>query len=451
MNTPHILIATVLFLSAGMAQAAVGEEEAKQLGATLTPFGAEKAGNKEGTIPIYTGGLTTPPPTYKKGSGWRPDPFPEDKPLFSINAKNMDQYADKLTEGAKELMRKHPDYRIDVYPTRRTVAYPQEVLDNTVKNATRCKTFEEGLALEQTCRGGIPFPIPKNGHQVMWNHMLNYVAASKEGEYQLWFVNATGRPVMMTDTHAWAEYPYYDPKQARVDAYYRIRTESKAPARQAGVNTLIFDHMNPVETNRRAFSYLPGQRRVRVAPDFSYDTPMDSSGGVVHFDMINIFTGKMDRFDFKLLGKKEMYMPYNNYKILYETNPEEALGKHFPKPEVMRYELHRVWVVEATLKPGKRHVMQKSVFYWDEDNAGYGMADFWDASGKLYKSSVSLNAHLYESMANDSAPNLVHDFVKGVYVLMATPSYGGMGVKVLPQSMPSSFFSSESLAGTGVR
>src|SRR5437016_1340874 len=152
---------------AAFSHAAVSAEEAKQLGTTLTPFGAEKAGNKEGTIPEYTGGLTTPPPGFVKGPGakTRPDPFPEDKPLFSIDAKNMDKYADKLTEGAKAMMKKYPNFRIDVYPSRRTVAYPQSVLDNTLKNATRCKTVEDGLAITPECAGGIAFPIPKTGYE----------------------------------------------------------------------------------------------------------------------------------------------------------------------------------------------------------------------------------------------------------------------------------------------
>jgi len=451
MQSRSLATALALCLCAGALQAAVSEEEAKQIGTTLTSFGAEKAGNKEGTIPPYTGGLTTPPPNYQPGSGWRPDPFPQDKPLFSINAKNMDKYADKLTDSTRELMRKYPDYRIDVYPTRRTVAYPKSVLDNSAKNATRCTTSEEGLALAQGCKGGIPFPIPKTGYEAMWNHMLNYTGIAREGQYQVWLVNAAGQPTMTTDAKAWIEYPYYDPEEKQVGAYYRFRVEQVAPARQAGILTMIWDHMNQVETGRRAWTYSPGQRRVRTAPDFAYDTPSDATGGALHFDMINLFTGKMDRFDFKLVGKKEVFMPYNNYKAVFETKPEDQMGPRFLKPEVLRWELHRVWVVEATLKPGKRHVFQKWTFYWDEDNAGYGMTDSWDAAGKLFKSQMSLNVQFYESLVPNAETTLIHDFATGVYALLSRPSPTSPGLTVSPKRKPSSFFTAEAMAGAGVR
>jgi hypothetical protein len=452
MKSTRILVAILWSAIAGMAQAAVSEDEAKQLGATLTPFGAEKAGNKDGSIPPYTGGLTAPPGNYQKGNGWRPDPFPEDKPLFSINAKNMDKYADKLTAGAKELMKKYPDFRIDVYPTRRTVAYPPHVLDNTVKNATRCKTYEGGLALEEVCKGGVPFPIPKSGHEAMWNHMVGHGAFAKEGKSQTWFVDSSGRASLGTEVVSWVEIPYYDPdpQQKREDVYFRYRVEQIAPARQAGINSIISDQLNPVQTARRAWVYMPGQRRVRVAPDFAYDTPVDGLGGVMNFDMVNIFTGKMDRFDFRLVGKQEVYMPYNNYKPTFQVKPEDTLGPNYVKPENMRWELHRAWVVEATVKPGKRHAFQKWVFYWDEDNALFGMSDAWDAGGKLYKSSYTLNTQLYESMASNADPTIIYDFANSAYVLTAIPSPGSAGL-LISQRRPSSYYSPEALAGAGVR
>lgn len=96
-----VLVAIFTMSYAATTFGAVSPEEAAKLGTTLTAVGAETAGNKEGTIPAYTGGLRTPPANFKPGSGIRPDPFAGEKPLFSINAKNMSEYADKLTEGAR--------------------------------------------------------------------------------------------------------------------------------------------------------------------------------------------------------------------------------------------------------------------------------------------------------------------------------------------------------------
>jgi len=156
------------------AVAAVSDQEAKQLGTTLTPFGAVKAGNASGTIPPYTGGITKPPASFKPGSGFWTDPFKDEKPLFRIDSKNMDKYAGSLSEGQKQVLQKFPGYYLDIYPTHRTVSYPDKVLQATMRNATACKSSKDGLAIEQDCRGGLPFPIPKTGREAMWNQLLRY-------------------------------------------------------------------------------------------------------------------------------------------------------------------------------------------------------------------------------------------------------------------------------------
>lgn len=174
MNIKQSFIAAATALVCGSTWAAVTADEAKALGSTLTPLGAIKAGNKEGSIPAYSGGLTSAPAGFNKGDGICPDPFADEKPKFSISAASMAPYADKLTEGARELLKRNPSYRIDVYPTHRSVTFPKSVLDNTQKNALRAKTSKEGRVLEGAA-GGYPFPIPKDGYEVMWNHLMRYV------------------------------------------------------------------------------------------------------------------------------------------------------------------------------------------------------------------------------------------------------------------------------------
>lgn len=161
-----------LFSFALPVYAGVTADEAAKLKSTLTPFGAEKAGNKDGSIPAWTGGLTKVPAGYEPGSA-RPDPFPDEKPVVQISAKNLEQYKDKLSEGTQTMLRQHPSYRLDVYPTHRTAAAPQWVYDNTFQNATRAKTTAGGNSVENAY-GGIPFPIPKSGAEVMWNHLLRW-------------------------------------------------------------------------------------------------------------------------------------------------------------------------------------------------------------------------------------------------------------------------------------
>ena len=183
------------------ALAGVSADEAKQLGSTLTATGAEKAGNKDGSIPAYAGGLTKAPAEYKAGEGLRPDPFAADKPLFAVDAKNMDKYADKLTEGTKALMKKNPDYRIDVYPTQRSVAYPKWVADNTAKCATTAKTTNGGRSMDG-CHAGIPFPIPKTGYEAMWNHLVRFSYVCARKRISAWYVEPSGRATLTSNASA---------------------------------------------------------------------------------------------------------------------------------------------------------------------------------------------------------------------------------------------------------
>jgi hypothetical protein len=198
---------------------AVTPEEAAKLGTTLTGVGAEMAGNKDGSIPAYTGGLTKPPANYQPGSGSRPDPFASEKPLFSVNAQNMNQYADKLTEGTMALMKKYPTFRIDVYKTHRTVAYPDYVIKNTAINAVKAVTYNGGLSVKDA-HGGIPFPIPKNGYEAMWNHLLRYIGRAFDTVYSGYLVDRNGKAICTQNIYSWEEFPYYDEDANREDSAF---------------------------------------------------------------------------------------------------------------------------------------------------------------------------------------------------------------------------------------
>ncbi len=366
MRFQHSLLIAALASATGTAWAGVTADEAKQLGSTLTATGAEKAGNKDGTIPAYSGGLTKAPAEFKAGEGLRPDPFAADKPLFSVDGKSMDKYADKLTEGTKALMKKYPDYRIDVYKSNRSVAYPKWVADNTAKCAVSAKTTNAGRSMEG-CHAGLPFPIPKTGYEVMWNHLVRFQGVAYNVKYRNWNVDASGRPSVSTEGSIVQEYPYWDAEKAASGTYYKQRISYTGPARRAGEAMMIIDPLDYADKDRRAWTYLPGQRRTKVAPDFAHDTPNPGTGGTSTFDDVFLFLGSMDRFDFKLVGKKEMLVPYNTYRMAYNSTKDDLLKPKFLNPDIVRWEQHRVWVVEATLREGKRHIYSKRTFYIDED------------------------------------------------------------------------------------
>jgi hypothetical protein len=443
-----LLVTLLAAAFAAQAHAVITAEEAKALGTTLTLVGAEKAGNKEGTIPEYAGGLTTAPAGFKSGGGVRPNPFGGEKPRLIIDAKNMAQYADKLTDGTKALLQKYPTYRVDVYPTHRTAAFPKFVTDNTVKNATKVKTANDGRSIEGA-HAGFPFPIPKDGYEAMWNHLVRFNGQAYEAKYRNLSVDASGRPTLSTEGISVQEYPFWDASKTSADTFWRIKLSYTGPARRAGEALLIVDPLDIGQKDRRAWSYLPGQRRVKVAPDFSHDTPNPGTAGATTFDDTFIFNGSMDRFDFKLIGKKEMFVPYNAYAAVYEAKQDELLKPNHLNPDLVRWELHRVWVVEATLRPGKRHVYSKRVFYLDEDSWAALASDQYDARGQLYRAGFAYMAPSYDVPAPYTDMFGHYDLVARIYSLTGfIAETGGLRhTKPLAERE----WTADGLAGAGIR
>jgi len=451
MNLKFVLLGGIALLSVQGANAAVSADDAKKLGASLTAVGAEAGANKDGSIPAYTGGQTTAPAGFDKASGVRPDPFAGEKPVVTITGANMDKYADKLTEGTKALLKKYSDYKVEVYPTHRSVALPKSVQENTVKNATRAKTSEGGRVLE-AASAGYPFPIPANGFEAMWNHLTRYVGVAYEAKYGSYNIDSSGHAVLATAGQAWEQYPYYiehkDAESGDSDLFYQIKVAYSAPARRAGEALLLWDSVNPVEKGRRAWQYLPGQRRVKLAPDIAYDTPNPGTAGTTTYDDSFIFNGAMDRYDFKLLGKKEIYIPYNDYRLVYAPKSEDVATPKFANPDLTRWELHRVWVVEADLLPGARHIYAKRTFYLDEDSWIAVAADSYDAKGQLFRAGFAFLTPSYDVLAPFADTAAFYDYVAGTWSL-----YTHIGAQGLHYTdpLPAKEWSSGSLAANGIR
>jgi hypothetical protein len=444
----NLLACLIAGLMGAGAHAAITAEQAKALGTTLTGVGAEKAGNKDGSIPAYSGGLSTPPAGFKAGDGLRPNPYAGDKPKLTIDAKNMAQHADKLTEGTKALLQQYPSFRVDVYPTQRSVAFPKFVLDNTAKIALTAKTSNGGRSIEGA-HAGFPFPIPKDGYEAMWNHLVRFNGVAYEAKYRNLTVDANGRATLATEGLSAQEYPYWDAGKTSAETYWRIKLGYTAPARRAGEALLIVDPIDVGAKERRAWSYLPGQRRVKVAPDFSFDTPNPGTAGGNTFDDIFIFNGSMDRYDFKLVGKKEMLVPYNAYAAVYGAKQDDLLKANHLNPDLVRWELHRVWVVEATLREGKRHVYSKRTFYLDEDSWAAVASDQYDARGQMYRAGFAYMAPSYDLPAPYTDMFSTYDLVARTYSLTGFIAETG-GLKHT-KPMADREWTADALAGAGVR
>lgn len=380
-----------LIAHSGTSLAAVSSDEAAKLGAELTPTGAERASNADGSIPEWTGGMTTPPAGYQAG-GPRIDPFADEQPLFTIDASNYQQYADKLTEGQKALFEKYSDFKMPVYKTHRTFAAPQYVYDNTRVNATRAELTDGGNGADNVF-GGYPFPIPKNGYEAIWNHNLRWIGEGVEKLYANLTVYPNGDMTVGEGT-LWETYPYYD-QDGSLETFngnvFELMAQYSLPVRRKGEVILVLDPVNQTKEPRQAWQYIPGQRRVRRAPTIAFDTPNAQFAGQATYDDAFMFNGSPERYDWQLVGKKEVYIPYNNNRMMAAVNQggmdqaKAVATPYFPDPAQQRWELHRVWVVEATLKEGKRHVYGKRTFYLDEDSWIVAATDIYDGRGSIWR------------------------------------------------------------------
>ncbi|RTE64528.1 DUF1329 domain-containing protein [Amphritea opalescens] len=425
-NTPPFTKTWLLVsgLTAGLccsslAFAAVDADTAARLNGDLTPLGAIRAANADGSIPAWTGEVVN---AELAENGGRIDPFAGEKPQVQITAANYQQYKEQLTEGQVALFEKYPDtFRMDVYPTHRTHAAPQYVYDNTFKNATRAQLDATGNSVDNAY-GGIPFPVPQNGSEVVWNHLLRWVGEGAFKEYVSVTVQDNGA-LGHGGGDLWETYPYYA-KDGSIETFNGNLLELlliyNKPTRRKGEVILLQDPMDQASTPRQAWQYIPGQRRVRRAPTIAFDTPNAQFNGQATYDNAFMFNGSPERYDWTLAGKKEMYIPYNNNHLIQafsegDSKIREIATPHHPNPDYERWEKHRVWVLDATLKEGKRHVYAKRRFYLDEDSWAIVATDIYDGRGNLWRVGFASMLNAYDLPGTLIRGNWHTDLQNGAY------------------------------------
>ncbi|SEI22411.1 DUF1329 domain-containing protein [Pseudomonas fuscovaginae UPB0736] len=445
-------VAMVLGSFTVTAQAAVSVQEAQKLGTVLTPLGGEKAGNADGSIPAWNGGLTKPPVPYKSGDHYV-DPFPDDKPLFTITSANLDRYKDKLSVGQIAMFKTYPDtYQMPVYQTRRTAAAPQWVYDNTLKNATTAKLLEGGNGFADAF-GGTPFPIPQSGVEVVWNHIARYRGTHVVQPLNETSVETNGS-FTMSKYQQEVLFNYYDKTSNFAElqnVMFHYFSVAISPPRIAGVVNLVYETMDQVREPRLAWTYEAGSRRVRRAPTLAYDSPGDDAG-LMTLDSKDMFNGAPDRFDWKLVGKREIYIPYNNYKISSPSVAYKDLLKpgHL-NPLYTRNELHRVWVVEGTLKPSARHLYSKRTLYFDEDSWQIALADQYDGRGELWRVSISYLMNYYNLPTIWSAVDAFYDLQSRRYDAQKMDNEEPRSTDFDQPNPPADYFSPAELRRRGTR
>jgi hypothetical protein len=421
---------------------------AADLGRSLTPFGALKAGNKDGTIPEWTGGITVPPAGYKPDQQ-HVDPFADDKPLFTIDAANMDRYADKLPEGLKALLKQYPKtYRMTVYPTRRSASAPQAIYDETIANASRARLVEGGNGVVGA-KVGIPFPIPGSGVEAVWNHVLRWRGLTLVRRYGQANPQADGSYTMITLQER-VKYVYSQGGGANPNNSLFFLQEVVAPARLAGEMLLVHDTINQLAEPRNAWTYNPGQRRVRRAPNVAYDNPGTAADGLRTSDQLDMFNGSPDRYDWKLVGRQEMYVPYNSYRLHSgQVTYDQIIRPNHINQELARYELHRVWIVEGTVKPGTSHIYARRRFYIDEDSWQILVADHYDARGEMWRVGESHAINYYQVPVYTSTLDCFYDLQSGRYTCNGFSNQEPADDYSAPLS--NADFSPDSLRQSGIR
>ena len=444
----HLLPASLLLT--GVAALAAGD--ASRLGRDLTPLGGEAKGNADGSIPAWTGGVTTAPAGYKPGDH-HPDPFAADAPLFTVTAANAAQYEARLGAGHLALLKAYPSYKLVVYPTRRSASNPPRVYEATARNVATAKVVSDGNGISGAIVG-VPFPMPQSGLEVLWNFLTRYrgVAASRHID-QAAVERGGGYQLVKFEDEFLFNYTRSDITAAELEKENTLiffKQAVVAPARLAGTILLAQETMDQVKEPRRAWVYNAGRRRVTRAPNVAYDNPGTAADGQRTSDQFDIFNGAPDRYNWNLVGKKEMIVPYNSYRLHSgQVKYADILKPLHINQELARYELHRVWVVDGTLKPGTSHLYSRRTFYVDEDSWQILAADQYDGRGAIWRVSEAHCINYYDALAFWSTLEVHTDLQSGRYLAIGLDNEGptyNFGLKRTPAD-----YSPDSLRREGIR
>lgn len=428
------LLLILLLVSTGDILAEVSPAAAGRLGGPeLTPMGAQRSGNAAGTIPPWKGGISNPPTGYESG-GQHVDPYLKDGLLFTITAENMHQYEENLSAGQKALLQRYPEtWVMHIYPSRRSAAYPDFVYTALKTNAVNAQVIPGGLGGVRNTVVSSPFPIPATGEEVVWNHNLRWRGIHVTRPTALAPVTRRGNFTVVETEVEWAS-PYAIPGQSKLKSDFPhllggAKQKVLAPGFLAGAGALALESIDYNITQRQSWTYSPDLRRVLRTPFNGYDNPSPNTDALRFNDEVDMYNGSPVLFNWKLLGKRELFIPYNAYPLnSSDLRADDILQQRHINPEHARYELHRVWVVEGTVKISRRnlnarrledrgHQYSRRVFYFDEDSWQLAVADNYDSDGNLWRFSEGHMINFYEVPAPWYSLEVYYDLKEERYLV----------------------------------
>jgi hypothetical protein len=422
-------LVTAAITAPAPAKAQAAPPDATLLGTSLTPMGAERAGNADGSIPAWTGGLTGPALPADKPVV-RPV-FTGEAPLYEVSQSNMAQYQALLTPGTQQMIKQF-GFSLKVFPTHRTAAAPQFVYDNAAKNVTRAKLDPAGGRLGFTgAYGGPPFPIIDTsdplvgGAQLIWNHLTAWNDSAYNTTFVPSYVMIRGHLTLAGGGPVRFVYPYYDPDGTveDFDGYYsKLHVYYAAPASDVGQEQLVWHSTNVNVNPDIVWTLLNGQGRVRKAPNEAFDTPNPAANGISNLDESSVFYGNPSQYDWRYIGKQEMLVPYN-CNDMHAHTAQELMLPHFLNPDIVRWEKHRVWVVEATLHPGAQNVNARRRIYIDEDSWYALLGEAYDRDGNMVKTYALYNECVPSLPGTTQQAEAIFSLITGDYTLGGSVAY----------------------------
>lgn len=403
-----------------LATSVMAQPDFSRLGQDLTPIGAERAGNAAGSIPEWTGGLA-PDAASPLPNGFAENPFAGEQPEFVITAQNYKEHAQNLTPGQIAMFERYPDtYRMPVYKTHRSVGFEQGLYDKVKRMAGQAQLVNNGDGITNFPQGTFAFPIPQSGVEVIWNH--NTRARKNVHRFYMQAMPQVNGSYTLIKLEEEIGFPEQMPEldissMPNTSVFYKQVVN--APSRMAGNVLLVHDTLDQLKEPRMAWVYNAGQRRVRRAPQVAYDGPGTASDGMRTSDNFGMYNGAPDRYEWTLVGKKEVYVPYNSYKMTdRNVKYADVLRAGHINPEHTRFELHRVWEVQGNVKQGQRHIYAQRNFFVDEDSWMITLADHYDGRGALWRVGEGHIAHHFKDHITGYSIETLYDLMAGRYIAL---------------------------------